>query len=222
MAKDENDDIAPLLALLRTLFQHDYWLYFRLLQAAEHELESDLEEWSLRWRTGRLEDLGFPSWDESMRIYGFLRSDRFGDVPVETAALDLERWAMPVWITDLPASAQGGSPLFRAVAELDGAERQGFFYAFIALANRVAVADRRELSDAETLPATLEKADRVASLGLAEVVGRTGLSAADVLRRVPLEHLFRVGVNVSDENERPTPVGVGDDDDEADEEAKGG
>jgi hypothetical protein len=211
VAREPNDDLAPLLSLLRVLFEHDYWLYFRLLQAVEHELSSDLEGWALRWRTGRLEDLGFPSWDESMRIYGFLRSDRFGDVPVETNALDLERWAMPVWITDLPARADGSSLLFRTVAELDPDARQGFFYAFIALANRVAVADRRELSDAETLPATLAKADRLASLGLGEVAARSGRSAVDVLRRVPLERLFRVGVNVADSDERPTPIGVGDD-----------
>ncbi len=212
VARDEKDDLAPLLAMLYTLFEHDYWLYFRMLQAAEHELVTDLEEWALRWRTGRLEDLGFPSWDESMRIYGFLRSDRFGDLPAEAAALDLERWAMPVWITDLPASAQAGSLLFRTVAELDGAERQGFFYAFIALANRVAVADRLELSDAETLPSTIEKAARVASGGLEEIARTTGLSAADVLRRVPLERLFRVGVNVSDTDERPAPLTTAEDD----------
>ncbi len=219
VARDENDDLEPLLAMLRTLFQHDYWLYFRMLQAAQHELQGDLEEWALRWRTGRLEDLGFPSWDESMRIYGFLRSDRFADVPAEAAALDLERWAMPVWITDLPASAEAGSLLFRTVAELDVAERQGFFYAFIALANRVAVADRLELSDAETLPSTIEKAARVASIGLEEIARQTSLPAADVLRRVPLERLFRVGVNVSDADERPKPLGVDDDDDSDDDEA---
>ncbi len=219
VARDENDDLEPLLAMLRTLFQHDYWLYFRLLQAAEHELPFDLEEWSLRWRTGRLEDLGFPSWDESMRIYGFLRSDRFGDLPVDASALDLERWAMPVWITDLPASAQAGSLLFRTVAELDVDERQGFFYAFIALANRVAVADRLELSDAETLPSTIEKAARVASLGLEEIARITSMPAADLLRRVSLERLFRVGVNVSDENERPRPIAV--DDDETDDSEDG-
>jgi len=221
IARDENDDLAPLLVLLRTLFQHDYWLYFRMLQAVTHEPEIELEEWALRWRSGRLEDLGFPSWDESMRIYGFLRSDRFADLPAEAQALDLERWAMPVWITDLPATAEAGALLFRTVAELDGEERQGFFYAFIALANRVAVADRLDLSDAETLPSTIEKASRVASLGLEVVARETGVAAVEVLRRLPLERLFRVGVNVSERNERPSRLSAFDDeeDDEAEESA---
>lgn len=218
IARDENDDIAPLLALLNTLFVHDYWLYFRMLQAVTHEQQTELEEWSLRWRTGRLEDLGFPSWDESMRIYGFLRSDRFGDLPDDSRALELERWAMPVWITDLPATAEAGALLFRTVAELDGEERQGFFYAFIALANRIAVADRLDLSDAETLPSTIEKAARVASGGLEEIARISGLSAVDTLRRVPLERLFRVGVNTTDVDERPSrlePDDAADDDEES-------
>ena len=76
VAKDPKDDIAPLLHLLHTLFQGDYWLYFRAIQAVKEEMTMENEEWALRWRTGRLEDLGFPSWDESMRIYGFLRPER--------------------------------------------------------------------------------------------------------------------------------------------------
>ena len=214
IAKDPKDDLAPLLALLRTLFQEDYWLYFRLLQSVLHEQTTELEEWALRWRTGRLEDLGFPSWDESMRIYGFLRSDRFGDVPEGTGALDLESWAMPVWITDLPASAGPAPLLFRTVAELDAEERQGFFYAFIALANRVAVADRLDLSDAETLPSTIAKAAEVTSLGLEEVGRSADLGLVEVLRRVSLERLFRVGVNVSESDVRPTPLEDDSNDDE--------
>ena len=71
--RQANDDLSDLIALLRAIFGSDYWLYFRMLQGAIWELDSDLEEWALRWRTGRLQDLGFPSWDEAMRIYGYVR-----------------------------------------------------------------------------------------------------------------------------------------------------
>jgi hypothetical protein len=221
IARDPQDDLEPLMALISTLFQEDYWLYFRLLQSVLHEQQTELEEWALRWRTGRLEDLGFPSWDESMRIYGFLRIDRFGDLPETATALDLDRWAMPVWITDLPSLGDQVPPLFRGVAELEPREREGFFYAFVALANRVAVADRLDLSDAETLPSTIAKATEVASIGLTEVSGRTGLALADVLRRVPLERLFRIGVNRADEDYRPAPLEAANDDDANDDGQEG-
>ena len=38
VAKDSKDDLAPLLALLHALFQGDYWLYFRVIQAVREEL----------------------------------------------------------------------------------------------------------------------------------------------------------------------------------------
>jgi hypothetical protein len=41
------------VVLLRTLFEEDYWTYFRLMQGALWELASDTEEWALRWRSGR-------------------------------------------------------------------------------------------------------------------------------------------------------------------------
>ena len=106
VAKKPGDDLAPLLKLLDSLFRRDYWLYFRIMQGVVWEMESDLEEWSLRWRTGRLEDLGFPSWDEAMRIYGFIRPERRADVPEEANALDISEWALPVWVSALPASAE--------------------------------------------------------------------------------------------------------------------
>jgi hypothetical protein len=203
-ARDPKDDLDVLTKLLHALFQKDYWLYFRMMQSVEEELEVELEEWALRWRTGRLEDLGFPSWDESMRIYGFLRPERFADVPEEATPLDFSEWAFPVWIPELPSVGDERQSIFRAVAELDQEERRGFFYAFIALANMVAVADRRGLGDADTLPDTIAKAATVASLGLDHIAGAKNWSAADTLRRTSLERLFRVGVNLSPEDLRPS------------------
>ncbi len=204
VARHPDDDLAPLLKLLHVLFQKDYWLYFRMMQSVGEELETEIEEWALRWRTGRLEDLGFPSWDSAMRIYGFLREERLADLPkTKTPPLDTGSWDMPVWITALPTPAKEGHSVFRAVAELGLEERRGFFYAFIALANQVAVADRKPLGDAETLPATIEKAASVASLGLEHVATGNGLGLAETLRRVPLERLFRVGVNLGPEGVRP-------------------
>ena len=59
-ARHEGDDLASVLAILRTLFESDYWTYFRMLQGVIWEVPAENEEWALRWRQGRLEDLGFP------------------------------------------------------------------------------------------------------------------------------------------------------------------
>lgn len=213
VAKDPKDDLAPMLRLLHSLFQGDYWLYFRVIQAVKEELPTENEEWALRWRTGRLEDLGFPSWDASMRIYGFMRPEAMKVVPAETKALDLSSWALPVWITELPGIASDERALFRATRELAADERSAVFYGLIALSNRIAVADRMELGDPESLPGAIDKATRFASDGLEHVAGENGLSLEETLRRVPLERLFRVGTNLDRAAALPTSIVEEEDDD---------
>jgi hypothetical protein len=203
LATKEGDDLAPLMQLLHSLFRNDYWLYFRMLQGVVWELEPELEEWALRWRTGRLEDMGFPSWDEAMRIYGFIRAERRADVDRDNDALDISEWALPVSMSALPTSAESQHSVFRAVVDLDDRERHAFFYAFVGTANKIAVADRMPLGEPETLPAAIEKAAVVVSQGLDYVATENGLSAADTLRSVPLERLYRVGASLHPEHLPP-------------------
>ena len=195
-----------MLVLLHALFQEDYWLYFRVIQAVREELAPENEEWALRWRTGRLEDLGFPSWDEAMRIYGFLRPDRMADVPDDSSTLDLNDGSLPIGVIDLPGASEDERALFRATRELDARERSAVFYALIALANRVAVADRMELGDPDSLPLAIEKATRFASDGLEFISNEKGLSLEQTMRHVPIERLFRVGTNLDREAALPTPI----------------
>ena len=193
----KNDDVAALYRGLQILFRDDYWLYYRIMQGGIWELDGDLEEWALRWRSGRLEDLGFPAWDRAMRLYGFLRPEQRGEIPAGPDPLDIQAWQMPVWISELPAAQDSRHLVFRAISELESAERQAFFYAFISIANKVAVADRMPLGDPETLPTALERAAEFTSLGLEFVARENKLGSADVLRRVTLERLFRVGASLS-------------------------
>jgi hypothetical protein len=190
------DDLGTLLRVLRTIFEIDYWRYFRLLQGAIWELETETEEYALRWRNGRLLDLGFPEWDEAMAIYGRLRPDELGALPEEPHALDVAEFHLPVWIPELPARADAGPLVFRAAAALDEPERAAFFYAFVGLANKVAVADRLPLGDAESIPKAIEKAAEMTSRGLEHLAAEHGLAPPDVLRRIRLERLFRVGTSL--------------------------
>ena len=201
-ALDDGDDLADVTEHLRALFESAYWSYFRLMHAVQWELGSDSEEWALRWRTGRLEDLGFPTWDESMRIYRFLDPEARRALPPESPA-PIGEWPLPVWLPQLSETGGAGDRVFRAIAELDERERRASFYAFVALANRIAVADRLPLGDAESTPAAIAKAARFASAGLAYLAAEHGLRDAELVRRVGLEQLFRVGANLDPEAARP-------------------
>lgn len=206
VAKDPKDDLAPLLALLHNLFRGDYWHYFRMIQAVHEESKIENEEWALRWRTGRLEDLGFPPWDSAMRIYGFLRPERRADLPPDETALDLADDSLPIWSSDLPGRHSEELPLFRAARELEVREKSALFYALISLSNRVAVADRMSLGDAESLPSAIDKATRLASDGLEYLAKENNVALENVLRRTPLDQLFRVGVNLDPDAALPKPI----------------
>ncbi len=197
------DDLAAVLRMLQVLLTQDYWTYFRLLQGVIHELELDCEEFALRWRSGLLEDLGFPPWEEALAIYGTLRPAERAQVPEEARALEVEPWRLPVWIPQLPLETGSPHSVFRAIAALSEEERRAAFYALVGLANKVAVADGFELSDAESSPRAIEKAARFASLGLDFVAGERGLAPAEVMRRVPLQRLFSVGANLDPAAAKP-------------------
>ncbi len=193
VARHEKDDLADLLRGLELLFQRDYWFYFRTLQAAIHETPAELEESALRWRSGRLQDLGFPPWEEAMRVQARLGAEERRRLPEPEPRLALGEWRLPVWLPRLPSAEESGHATFRAAAELAPNERNAFFYAFVALANQVAVAERLPLGDPDSIPRALERAAVETSRGI-EFLGREhALRHVDVLRRVSLGRLFRVG-----------------------------
>jgi len=214
-ARDDKDDLADVVMLLRALFVGAYWSYFRLMQAVTWELSTETEEWALRWRSGRLEDLGFPVWDEAVQLYRYLEPERRDRLPEGLAPLDVEPWALPVWLPQLPELRGAGARLFAAIAELPDERRRASFYAFVALANRVAVADRLPLGDVESTPKAIEKAAHFASLGLAHLAKSHGLADTEVLLRVELEYLFRLGANLDPEAARPPRSAEAPHDDEA-------
>jgi hypothetical protein len=201
-ARSEGDDVAAIVRLLHGLFTQDYWTYFRMMQAAIWELDSNNEEWALHWRTGRLEDMGFPPWDEAMNIYRFIDVDERVAIPEGEHPLDVGEWHLPLYIPQLPSATDSSLLIFQTIPLLEDSERRSAFYAFIAMANKVAVADRMKLSDAEFAPRAIAKAARFISDGLAHIAAAHGIEAVEVLRRVSLERLFRIGANLDPEQAR--------------------
>jgi hypothetical protein len=195
-ARREDDDLAAITRILRALFERDYWTYFRMVQGAVWELDSSNEEWAQRWRTGRLEDMGFPPWEEAVNIYRFIDVDERAAIPDGVRPLDVGEWHLPLWIPSLPAPADSRHSIFRAIPLLEDSERRSAFYAFVAIANKVAVADQMKLSDAEFAPRAIDKAAHFISAGLEHIAAAHRIEAVEVIRRVPMERLFRVGANL--------------------------
>jgi len=167
------------------------------------ELETNNEEWALRWRTERLQDLGFPPWDEAMSIYRYLKPEQRARMPKDNQPLTVGEWHLPVWIPGLPSGPAAQHPIFDAIAGLEPEERRSCFYAFVALSNKVAVADGLELSDADSTPQAIDKAARFASAGLEFLAAEHGIDSIAILRAVTVEQLFNIGANLDPAAARP-------------------
>lgn len=198
----EGDDLSDVRALLDALFREEYWTYFRLLQAVNWELEAETEEWALRWRNGRLQDLGFPSIEEARALYAILPESSLDALAEPETEPLVPEWQLPFWMPRLPVASNAAHSLFRALAALAPDERPAHLYTFLMLANRVAVAEKLPLGDAESIPVSIEKAAALASRGLDHLVAVRGVAAPDALRRTTLERLFRIGLTLQQRESR--------------------
>jgi len=219
----EADDAAELTALLRVLFERSYWDYFRFMQGVIHELASDTEEWAARWRRGRLEDLGFPSREDAVAMFARMEPEDRVRPPDPVPALDpaLEGWVLPVWLPPVPLARDAEHLVLAAAARLAEAERRAFLYRLLAVANKVAVAYDLPLSDVESVPEAMEEAVRQTSRGLETLAAACDAAPEALLRRVPLEHLFRVGVSHEPDNVRRVLSARPSEDEDEDAEAGG-
>ena len=166
-------------------------MYERLLLGVLFEVPAENVEWALRWRSGRLADLGFPPREETLGLYAPLRPGDLDNIAI--ALQKTEAWRLPVWVPPLPEAKPDAPEIFRAAAELSDEGRRAFLFSLLALANSVAVADKLPLGDPESVPSAMEKGAETASRGMVEIARRRRCSLPEVLATTPLPFLFRVG-----------------------------
>ena len=190
---DPLDDIGAEVArqIVAGLISRQPLTAARYLEATRWELPSELEEASLRWRQGRLNDLGYCDLYESLAIYAPIdlkrppRSRRV-DIVADPDAADA---ALALFIDD-----HGQAPLLQvaldqlAVEPADQVRRQ-----LVSLANRVAAAQVASPGDLVALARAVVETLATINLGL-EFLSRGARPAAiDLLGRISLVELFRFG-----------------------------
>lgn len=189
----DGDYLELVMTALRVVYEADPVFYRALLYGAMSESDADCEEFALRWRTGRLADLGFPAREEALRAFGYVRRE-------DRAKLDPAAAAPAARATSRALAVfpfTGEHAIFQAARTLPAPARDAFGRRFLALANQVAVASGLPLGDPASIPRAMERAAETASRGLAHVASARGLAPDEVLRRVSLERLHRVGASLA-------------------------
>jgi hypothetical protein len=187
--------------LVENLYRADQSMMRRFLVGMRSELDAELEETALRWRSGRMADMGFVDYCEALGVYReldpasvHLEPGPVGSTRPHDEGAGDSHLRLPVVMADRLASA---TPFARAVAGLTSErEAADLHFALVALCNRVLSADRVSPGDDPVVAAVLARV--AATLDLAVEFLSRGDEAAGVaaVRRVSLTKLFRLGVSL--------------------------
>jgi hypothetical protein len=196
----DEDTLRLLQQLLDDLYRADADLARHTIMAARSEATIELEEDALRWRTGRLADLGYADFYDALDLFRPLEIDavKIGEGTEDRLSHVIDTDEAPV---NLPIAVAeqvvARSFLARAWDRLDDeVEETRLEAALVVVVNKLLAAARTRPGDQASLRAGADYATATLSLGL-EVVARGDLDrAAAGLRSVALGRLFRVGYTV--------------------------
>ncbi len=180
--RPEGVDYLAVRGLLDDLYAEDPFLATRLLESVRWDLRSELEESALRWRNGRLADLGYPDLEEALSW--------FARPPAAPAAEPGLPERPPGFFL---AEFRRGALLDRAAARLDPEAAERVDRQLVAAANAVLVADAVDPADLEAVRRAVESARAMLELGLEAAAGSDESRAAEALAATPLKRLFQRG-----------------------------
>lgn len=181
--------------LVEDLYRADLDLARHTIMAARSELESELEEMSYRWRSGRLADLGYVDFYEALDLFRPLDADKVAIGEGTQDRIPLEESRLPVVVAE---EIVGRSFLARAMAAIDDVDEAARLEtALMVLVNKVLAAGRAKPGQTEVVRRGALYATATLSLGL-ETVSRGDLERAQqALHSIALIRLFRVGYTVT-------------------------
>jgi hypothetical protein len=197
----DSDHVRVTQRLLDSLYRYSPTLMRKLLVGIRAETDADLEETALRWRSGRMADLGFVDYFEALGVYQELdpASVGLGDAPAPRVRpagepADADHLRLPSLMAE---KLSGRTPFARAVASLQTREEVAeVHFALVALCNRALSAHRATPSDDEAIRAVLGRVSATLDLAV-EFQARGDIERERAtIRTVPLIRLHRLGVSL--------------------------
>jgi hypothetical protein len=192
---------AQVLRLLSFLRMVDFDFYLGLMQGIMWGQESELEDWAYRWKSGRLQDEGFPDYYEALETYTLLELEQ----PLPAAASLLQAPGMPESAEEtglVPGYAwsltPAGSLLAQALAsELPAETQERLCWEMVCLCNRELVIDQVDFADAAAVRTSLWHVHACLNVGLEYLSGRQAQQLAPVLSTHALRFIYQVGYTLS-------------------------
>lgn len=187
------------LRVLHRVYDDDLGQGRRLVLSIDAALPAEIEETLLRFRGGRLADLGFARWEDAMKLFRPLDHRTAADA----APRDF-RWLADDDSSAALASFRGSELLRRAMARLSDAEHGTRSREFLLLVNEVIAAQRLPPGDESVQQRALDQTQATLGLGLELLLqARPGhpepdAYLADRIAAIGLRDVFRVGYGALD------------------------
>lgn len=182
--KVEGVEQAALRTILNDLVAENPFESVRLLEATRWDIPSELEEAAYRFRTARLQDLGFPTLDEAVSLFSRVDPGP-GAAPArgEPAALAPTQG----WVDYLEA----------AFRDLTVVEQENLEDELRGVANAALVVELADPGDPEAVRSAGEMVRGYLSLGLEHMTGAQPSRAVEVVRETPLRRIFQMGFSLT-------------------------
>ena len=178
----EGPELAAMRSILNDLIADNPFESVRFLEATRWEVPGELEESAYRFRSGRLQDLGFPALEEAARLFG--RVDT-GPAPAPAAVVALVATkAQPDYL----------DAAFRALSDV---ERENLEGELRYLANATLVAEVEDPGDLDAIRRVGEMVRDYLLLGLEHLTGGDPSRAAQVVRDTETRRVFQVGFSLT-------------------------
>jgi len=182
---------------LKTFYRVDSKGYRRLMEALISELESGLEETGYRLRNGRLNDYGFPDFEEALEIYQFINPDTLmkGEGLSATEAPEASKRESATYYLTFHSE----SPFFSAIlSRIDNPqERDRLKQGITTLCNKAILAEAIDLSNISGMERVVRKVYHYLNFGLQYLSGEEEKRALEILRSLPIQKIFQCGVSLT-------------------------
>jgi hypothetical protein len=171
-----DDDLGQMvLHTLHLVYADDLSEGRKLTLSIQAALFSELEEDCLRWRSGRLADLGFVRWEEAMKLFVGLERQAAAEQEPRDFAYLLSQ-ADPEGAAVVVAWRRGPELMRRVMDRLPDAEHGVRAREFLLLVNEVMAAQRFPPGDDALQERAIDQTQSTISLGL-ELLGMTRLDS---------------------------------------------
>ncbi len=182
---------------LRILYHIDGEGYRKLMESLICAIESELEETGYRLRNSRLNDYGFPDFEESLEIYHFVNPDSLTVEKMTPQVRDREETEKESPTFYLTFQNEG--PFLSSILSKidDPHEQDRLKQEITGLCNKAIVADAIDLSNIMGMERTIKKVYHTLNLGLQYLSKEDEIKAFEILPSLPIQRLFQCGVSAT-------------------------